>query len=129
MSDKQEKEIDEKIFQITRILKRYGKKKGFKDYFIGFCNLIFPYSKDIEKKHVKKMLNGKIPVNLAYLMKDDVDRTIKDLLKTFNEYKKFDMWPIHIYDLTLLLLEIFRANENENYVKSLVELLEKLLVF
>ena len=116
--------MDEKIFQLSKIIKKYTNEDGFEEFFKNVCRILFPFRKRIEKKHIKKILNNQIPVELAS------DEEFANLYEIIQKYKEFDMWPVHIYDLIFLLKDIFEdSNTFESIFNPLMDLLKKLLVF
>jgi hypothetical protein len=116
--------MDEKIFQLSKILKKYTNQDGFEEFFKNLSRILFPFRKRIEKKHIKKILNNKIPVELA------LDEQFANLYEIIQRYKEFDMWPVHIYDLILLLIDIFEHSDSfESIFNPLMDLLKKLLIF
>ena len=117
--------MDEKIFQITKIIKKYGRLRGFKEYLKDLCQSIYPYRKILKKEHVIKILNKKIPSELAH---DENNFSL--LFKTILRYTDFEIWPRHIHDIILLYAEIFKKSNNfEDTIDPMFDLFEKLLLF
>ncbi|MHA1270444.1 MAG: hypothetical protein ACTSPY_11695 [Candidatus Helarchaeota archaeon] len=117
--------MDDIILQIAKILKRYSKKTDFKTYFVELCNSILPFRDILQKEHVLKIIDGKIPIDLT----GDV-QSFELLFKSIRRFKEFNIWPIHILQLSLLISELLKDSEfPTKKIKALLDLFEKLLVF
>ena len=117
--------MDEKIFQITKIIKRYSKSKNFKQFFKNLCFSLYPYRNILKKEHLLKIIDKKIPLELV------IDKEkFSYLFRTIQKFEEFNFWPIHIYNLIFLLIDIIKeSNHVEDTINSLMDLLERLLIF
>ncbi|MHA1696939.1 MAG: hypothetical protein ACTSUG_16910 [Candidatus Helarchaeota archaeon] len=117
--------MDNIVSQIIKIIKKYSKIKGFKDYFKELCKSIYPFRNILEKDNIIQIINDEIPNNLT-----EDNESFIFLYKTINKYTQFNMWPTHIINLSFLLSQLFKGSSKfEESFNSINDLLERLLIF
>jgi len=117
---------NENLLTIPKIMKKYGKKKNFKKYFKELCYSIYPFKDLLEKNHLKMILNADISSELAFYD----NKNYATLSHSIRKYESFEIWPLHLIDLILNLIEIFKKTDDpEKTISSIIELFEKLLIF
>jgi len=117
--------MEQNISNLIKIIKKYAKLNGFKEYFKDLCKITFYFKNDINKQTILDILEDRIPLHLAL-----EDEKLIDLINNIKKYQDFNMWPTHIINLVLILKDIFKDVKNfEDVYYSLIELLEKLLIF
>ncbi|MHA1249151.1 MAG: hypothetical protein ACTSRP_04080 [Candidatus Helarchaeota archaeon] len=117
--------MEDDIFQITKIAKKYSKKKEFRAFFKSFCESLVPFKNILKKDHIIDLIDGKIPFELS-----PHQDNLKNLSSNIQKLKELEVWPTHIISLSILITKILQKQENsEEILTTLFDLLEKLLIF